>query len=177
MNDSRLAELIGMGFSEELCTLALSQVPGGSIEDALGVIFIMTDEAPSSASVSSSSLTNSSRVLEPLKMVLVVRSDLQMSPGKVAAQCVHAALGAVRESDSTSIQIWESSGEATICLKCSSIDEMNALWQAAQSAGLRSCVVRDAGRTEVEAGSQTVLAIGPAEISRIDAVTGKLRLY
>ena len=28
-----------------------------------------------------------------LKMVMVVRIDLGMSPGKVAAQCVHAALG------------------------------------------------------------------------------------
>jgi PTH2 family peptidyl-tRNA hydrolase len=177
MSDPRLPELVGMGFPEELCRLALSQVPSGSLEDALGVIFMMTDEDFSSTANISSSLATSARVLEPLKMVLVVRSDLQMSPGKVAAQCVHAALGAVRNSDSAQVETWENSGEATICLKCNNIDEMNELWRAAQSAGLSSCVVRDAGRTEVEAGSQTVLAIGPAEISRIDAITGRLKLY
>jgi PTH2 family peptidyl-tRNA hydrolase len=37
-------------------------------------------------------------------------------------------------------------------------------------------VVRDAGRTEVEAGSVTVLAVGPATAELIDMVTGELRL-
>jgi peptidyl-tRNA hydrolase len=35
----------------------------------------------------------------------------------------------------------------------------------------------DAGRTQVAAGAATVTAIGPAAKSRVDAVTGKLRLF
>jgi hypothetical protein len=51
-------------------------------------------------------------------MVLVVRKDLGMSPGKIAAQCVHAALGAYREASSASngpaldgVAMWESQGQ------------------------------------------------------------------
>lgn len=32
------------------------------------------------------------------------------------------------------------------------------------------------GRTQIEAGSRTVLGIGPAPVSAINEVTGKLRL-
>jgi peptidyl-tRNA hydrolase len=31
----------------------------------------------------------------------------------------------------------------------------------------------DAGRTQIEAGSQTVLAIGPAPVESIDRITGR----
>ena len=36
--------------------------------------------------------------------------------------------------------------------------------------------VCDAGRTEVEPGTRTVAAFGPAPCSAIDSITGKLRL-
>ena len=51
-----------------------------------------------------------------------------------------------------------------------------ALEAAAASVGLPTYVVHDAGRTQVAAGSQTVLAIGPAPRSRVDTVTGHLKL-
>ena len=37
-------------------------------------------------------------------------------------------------------------------------------------------IVHDAGRTQIAAGSQTVLAIGPAPKSEIDQITGHLPL-
>lgn len=36
--------------------------------------------------------------------------------------------------------------------------------------------IRDAGRTQIAAGSKTVAAVGPAPLSRVDQITGKLRL-
>ncbi len=46
----------------------------------------------------------------------------------------------------------------------------------AASLGLPTYIVHDAGRTQIPAGSQTVLAIGPAPKSQLDLVTGHLRL-
>ena len=47
---------------------------------------------------------------------------------------------------------------------------------AAEAQRLPCYLVADAGRTQVAAGSHTVLAIGPAPESVIDGITGNLRL-
>lgn len=46
----------------------------------------------------------------------------------------------------------------------------------AKGAGLSTYTVADAGRTEVEPGTETVGCIGPAYAAEIDAVTGSLSL-
>ena len=38
-------------------------------------------------------------------------------------------------------------------------------------------LVRDAGRTQVAAGTATVLAVGPGNAALIDQLTGHLKLY
>eukprot|EP00983_Pelagomonas_calceolata_P123406 1161001-Pelagomonas_calceolata.AAC.4 len=50
------------------------------------------------------------------------------------------------------------------------------LAEKATAAGLPAYIVCDAGRTQIAAGSQTVLAVGPAPKSAVDAVTGHLKL-
>jgi peptidyl-tRNA hydrolase len=47
---------------------------------------------------------------------------------------------------------------------------------AAKEAGLPLYMVADAGRTQIAAGSKTVLAVGPAPQSLVDQVTGSLAL-
>lgn len=47
----------------------------------------------------------------------------------------------------------------------------------AMSIGLAAHSIRDAGRTQIAAGSRTVLAIGPGPISVVNSITGKLKLY
>ena len=39
-----------------------------------------------------------------------------------------------------------------------------------------SYIVRDAGRTQVAAGSETVIAIGPAPEELVNSITGHLKL-
>ncbi len=51
--------------------------------------------------------------------------------------------------------------EAVVCVKIETEDEMDALCAAATAANIPSYIVLDAGRTQVEPGSKTVLAIGP----------------
>ncbi|CAK9188458.1 unnamed protein product [Ilex paraguariensis] len=124
-------------------------------------------------------LMASSNSDEELKMVLVVRQDLKMGAGKIASQCAHAATGMYSElmqSQRYLLRQWELCGQAKIVVTCKNQQEMNKLKEAAESIGLPTFVVADAGRTQVSAGSKTVLAIGPGNKSAVDSVTRKLRL-
>lgn len=116
--------------------------------------------------------------LEPrqCKLVVLVRSDLQMTVGKIASQVAHAALGAANTADSGIRSDWDEGGEAIIVLSVSSYEEMAQLESSARSVHLNTYIVRDAGRTQVDPGSATVCGIGPDEVSKIDQITRHLRL-
>lgn len=116
---------------------------------------------------------------DDLKMVLVVRQDLKMGQGKIASQCAHAATGLysrLMQSHRNLLHRWEHNGQAKIVVTCKNQQEMNKLQEVAEGIGLPTYVVADAGRTQVSAGSRTVLAIGPGNKSTVDSVTGKQRL-
>jgi PTH2 family peptidyl-tRNA hydrolase len=112
-------------------------------------------------------------------MVMVVRSDLKMGKGKIAAQCSHAAVAAYRgllKSNPELLYQWESGSQPKVVLRASDEDELNQLAMKAKQAGLESHIIRDAGRTQIAPGSKTVLGVGPGSISTIDEVTGHLKL-
>jgi len=121
------------------------------------------------------------RVAEgPAKMVLVVRTDLGMAKGKAAAQCAHAAVMCYKkalEEQPAVLSSWETLGQTKVCVKVGSEEELLHLAGLAKAAGLVTGVVRDAGRTQVEAGSFTVLGIGPAPLAQVEVITGHLKLY
>ncbi|XP_028096219.1 peptidyl-tRNA hydrolase 2, mitochondrial-like [Camellia sinensis] len=111
--------------------------------------------------------------------VLVVRQDLKMGAGKIASQCAHAATGMYSElmqSQRALLRQWELCGQPKIVVTCKNQQEMNKLKEAAENIGLPTFVVADAGRTQVSAGSKTVLAIGPGSKASVDSITRKLRL-
>ncbi|KAJ3024756.1 UNVERIFIED_CONTAM: Helicase MOV-10 [Siphonaria sp. JEL0065] len=98
------------------------------------------------------------------KMVLLVRTDLDMGKGKAAAQCCHATLSAIRKmevKDPKGLRCWEKHGQAKVTLKCPNEVEMLALKKKARAIGLVAESIRDAGRTQIAANSRTVLAVGP----------------
>ena len=112
-------------------------------------------------------------------MVVVVRQDLGMSRGKVAAQCGHAVLGAYQLAQRVAPEwcaAWAFRACAKVALRADSEPQLLALLAAARAAGLPSVVIEDAGRTEIAPGSRTVLGIGPAPVPLINAVTGRLQL-
>ncbi|KAI0271546.1 PTH2-domain-containing protein, partial [Gloeopeniophorella convolvens] len=116
-------------------------------------------------------------VAEECKLVLVVRSDLNMTTGKVAAQ--HATLACYKALSRTNpalLKHWERTGQTKVALRCSSEDEMLLLQAQAQSLNVCARSIQDAGRTQIAAGSRTVLGIGPAPARLVNQVTGKLRL-
>ncbi|CAD6505043.1 BgTH12-00542 [Blumeria graminis f. sp. triticale] len=118
---------------------------------------------------------------EECKLVLLVRTDLGMTKGKIAAQCSHATLACYKhhlraKRTSPLLRQWERQGQAKIALQVKSEGELSLLQDKALSLGLVAEVITDAGRTQIASGSQTVLGIGPAPRSIIDQVTGHLKL-
>ncbi|KAH8769924.1 peptidyl-tRNA hydrolase PTH2-domain-containing protein [Diaporthe sp. PMI_573] len=125
---------------------------------------------------------------EECKLILVVRTDLGMTKGKIAAQCGHATLAcfksiskAARAAGPSSpaarlLQRWEHHGQAKVALQTKSADEMHELMAKARSLGITAEVIADAGRTQIDPGSLTVLGVGPAPKSAVDQVTGHLKL-
>lgn len=101
-----------------------------------------------------------------LKMVLIVRTDLNMGKGKIAAQCCHAALGLYRDlaqgpDGQELLKEWERFGEVTIVLKGASEDQLLSIQKQADKDWIHSWLNYDAGRTQVEPDTLTVLALGP----------------
>jgi PTH2 family peptidyl-tRNA hydrolase len=115
--------------------------------------------------------------LMPVKLALVARTDLGMGRGKLAAQVAHAAVAAVLHTyGSETFAEWIREGQPKVVLKVSGEDELLGIGAAAEAAGLPVELIRDAGRRQLEAGSLTCGAIGPAVVDRIDEVAGSLSL-
>lgn len=107
--------------------------------------------------------------------------------GKIAAQCSHATLAcyktlsrtAARQPTSAAAKIlqrWERLGQAKIAVQVKSQDELLTLMGKARSLGVTAEVIQDAGRTQIDPGSLTVLGVGPAPKSLVDQITGGLKL-
>lgn len=114
------------------------------------------------------------------KMILVVRNDLKMGKGKVAAQCSHAAVAAYKQVQRRNPELlkqWEYCGQPKVVVKAPDEDTLINLLGHAKEVGLPVSLIQDAGRTQIAPGSRTVLGVGPGPADLIDRVTGDLKLY
>jgi PTH2 family peptidyl-tRNA hydrolase len=112
------------------------------------------------------------------KQAIVVRNDLGMTKGKIAAQASHASLEAYEKAkvrEPQWAQSWRSAGMAKIVLKVQSEKELLELFEAAKRT-LPAALIIDAGHTQTEPGTRTGIAIGPAPVDAIDAFTKNLKL-
>lgn len=127
------------------------------------------------------------------KMALVLRADVGMTKGKLCAQASHAAvqsvLNIVSSSSSSSsssgrnnskekaaLETWLERGQTKVVLKASSAEELIGLVERAKAQRVPFALVRDAGHTQVEPGTITALALGPALENEINNLTGHLKL-
>lgn len=106
-------------------------------------------------------------------------TKLSVNKGKIAAQCSHATLACYKEllrSGSPVLKRWERYGQAKVAVQVKSEEELELLQAQAMSLGVCAQIIHDAGRTQIAAGSATVLGVGPAPKSVVDQITGRLKL-
>lgn len=113
------------------------------------------------------------------KMVIVVRDDLKMSGGKLAAQVAHAAVTCALEAKAKKAKWfseWYREGQRKVVLRARDVEELRSLKEIASRAGLPLSLVTDAGLTELPPNTTTCLGIGPAPDKDLDPITGSLPL-
>ena len=113
------------------------------------------------------------------KQVIVMRTDLKMSGGKIAAQAGHAAVSAAEEARkkySDWWKAWIAEGQCKIAVRAESEQELLELEEKAKKSKLPTALIIDRGLTELPPDTITCLGIGPAPSTQTDAITGKLPL-
>lgn len=111
------------------------------------------------------------------KQVILVREDLNMPKGKMAAQVAHAAVECVVATDKSLLELWRKQGMKKIVLKVKDLKELKSYKSIADDNGLIARMITDAGHTVFKEATITCVGIGPDEENKIDAVTGKLEAY
>lgn len=136
------------------------------------------------------------------KMMIVMRRDLKMRKGKIAAQaghaCIEAVLMALRKEDRmndleltsdgmvlktegrepTPLSDWFSYGCAKVCVYVDSEEALCEIAEKAREKGILASVITDAGMTEFHGvPTKTCLALEPLPTEIADGLTGALPLY
>jgi len=117
--------------------------------------------------------------VEEVKQVIIVRSDLEMSKGKLCAQVAHASLMSYFEAEKQDKEIakmWLDTGEKKIVLKLDGEEALKRLYGAFKYKHIPAALVSDAGLTELPPGTITALGVGPWKSVEIDQFTRSLKL-
>lgn len=135
-----------------------------------------------------------------VKQVIVIRKDLNMRKGKMAAQAAHASIKVLLDQEVESgvtfpadedgqsedwikLEItddmakWLLKGFKKVVVSCANESELALLYTQAKMAKIPCAMIIDSGRTEFHGQpTQTCIAIGPAKDEEIDKITGNLKL-
>lgn len=110
-----------------------------------------------------------------MKMVILVREDLNMPTGKIAAQVGHAV--DAREFSFQIEEAWNQNYRTKICLAVDSEEELLKYYNSAKEKSLPVKLVYDKGFTCFKGiETLTCCAIGPAESNVLNKITGHLKL-
>ena len=120
---------------------------------------------------------------DDLKMVFLVRQDLKMKAGKIAAQVAHAAIGLYDDIifgniiyQKEALDFWVNYGQKKIVLRVPNLETMLNAFKQCKNDNISTCLITDAGLTQVEPFTITVLGIGPDTSEKINKITGTFKL-
>lgn len=138
-------------------------------------------------------MNNNRKLIEP-KQIIVIRKDLNMSPGKLAAQVSHASLGCITNlmkkeicedsidyilnvSNNKALEEWISGRFTKVILYVKSEQALLNLKEKADQNNIINCLIKDAGFTEFDKPTYTCLGLGPDYPINLDKITKKLQLF
>lgn len=113
------------------------------------------------------------------KQVVVVRTDIKMSKGKLAVQASHASVSAMEEARKSHrdwVKAWLDEGQKKVVAKVKDLESLKKLENNADEVGIPNALIEDRGLTELPPGTITALGIGPAPGDIMDKVTRDLPL-
>lgn len=106
-------------------------------------------------------------------MVILVRTDLNMTTGKIAAQAAHAAVRLYQAACGFgACNRWNNSGQRKFVLRVSGEQQLETLMQRAKEKRLPVAAVTD---DRAGGGKTAVSIMGPSDV--VNSVTGHLKLY
>ena len=111
------------------------------------------------------------------KQVILVRQDLKLDKGKMAAQVAHASVEATLRTDKEIVKKWRNTGMKKVVLKVKDKEELMKYNQEAKDSKIKTALITDAGKTHIAPGTVTCLGIGPDDEEKIDKVTGNLKMF
>lgn len=74
------------------------------------------------------------------------------------------------------LEHWDEFGAKKVVLKADSLEVLKRVHKLCKQRKIPSIMISDAGRTQVEPGTQTVLGIGPEISEKLNKITGEFRL-
>ena len=129
------------------------------------------------------------------KQIIVMRKDLNMRKGKMAAQAAHASMKVLLDQmeweypknadpklllhvkENSHLYLWITGLFTKICVSVDSEQELMEIYQKAKDAGILCSLIEDAGLTEFNGvPTKTCIAIGPEDPEKLAPLTGHLKL-
>lgn len=136
--------------------------------------------------------------MKEVKQVIVVRKDLNMRKGKIAAQVAHASMKVwfdrmlLSKSDSGEIEgyvlgtyndltqemiDWKEDIYTKIVVGCETEDDLFIIKKQCEENNIPFALIKDAGLTEFNNNeTYTCIAVGPDENEKIDIITKEYKL-
>ena len=109
------------------------------------------------------------------KQVIIVRKDLKLGKGKMAAQAAHASVAALENASSELKELWLETGAKKIVVWAE--HEKHLLEVFKKTPGkIPKAMIKDAGFTQLKPGTLTCIALGPWDSNELDKYTRDLKL-
>jgi PTH2 family peptidyl-tRNA hydrolase len=126
---------------------------------------------------------DTNEIIDPVKQLIIIRTDLAMGKGKVVTQGSHASIAFALEILEThglltDIQKqWILDGQKKITLKVGSEKELLEIYDKAGELGLVPRMIIDHGLTQLKGHNRTCLSIDPEFESKLQPLKENLKLF